>query len=41
MEEPNSEGCHQRHNNHYAEQEPGYIRRAKLSDPWHIADYIQ
>ncbi len=41
MEEPHSEGCHQRYNNHYAEQESGNIRRAELSDPWHMADYIQ
>jgi hypothetical protein len=41
VEKPHSESCHQRNNNHHAEQKPGYIRCAELSDPWHMANYIR
>jgi hypothetical protein len=41
VKKPHSESCHQCNNNHHAEQEPGNIRRAELSDSWHMANYIQ
>jgi hypothetical protein len=41
MEKPHSESCHQRKNYHHAEQQPGDIRGAKLSNSCHMSHYIQ